>query len=134
MGSPLTRTATSAATRASAGTPHYLNKTGGRRPPASRAAARRCWSSALQATQPWVPAQAATRSCERDRMLANSSVGSATRRRDCGRALTREGCAMLTELEEAIACLEHSPARLELGRALADYGGALRRANRRADA
>ena len=49
-------------------------------------------------------------------------------------ALTREGCAMLTELEEAIACLEHSPARLELGRALADYGGALRRANRRADA
>ncbi len=49
-------------------------------------------------------------------------------------ALTREGSATLTELEEAIACLERSPARLELARALADYGGALRRANRRADA
>jgi DNA-binding CsgD family transcriptional regulator len=40
----------------------------------------------------------------------------------------------ITLLEEAVEVLERSPARLEYVRALVDYGAALRRAKRRADA
>ena len=49
-------------------------------------------------------------------------------------ALLERGQAAVEKLEQAVAALERSPRRLELARALTDLGGALRRANRRADA
>ena len=49
-------------------------------------------------------------------------------------ALAAGGSQTLPKLEQAAAALQHSPARLEYSRALLDLGGALRRANRRADA
>lgn len=48
--------------------------------------------------------------------------------------LVEGGPEGLAALHEAVATLEHSPARLELARALVDLGGGMRRANRRADA
>ncbi|MBS1871221.1 MAG: AAA family ATPase [Actinobacteria bacterium] len=47
---------------------------------------------------------------------------------------TTEGASGIALLEEAVAVLEGSPARLEHALALCDVGAALRRANRRADA
>jgi DNA-binding CsgD family transcriptional regulator len=47
--------------------------------------------------------------------------------------LIRGGAPGLALLEQAATALASSSARLEQGRALADYGGALRRANRRAE-
>ena len=49
-------------------------------------------------------------------------------------ALADGGRQIIGRLEQAVAVLDSSPAPLELGRALLDLGGALRRANRRADA
>lgn len=59
--------------------------------------------------------------------------------RTLGRALRMLGVLEgaetgLERLREAVGLLEHSPARLEHAYALADLGGALRRANRRTDA
>jgi DNA-binding CsgD family transcriptional regulator len=48
--------------------------------------------------------------------------------------LLEAGPAGIERLDEAVRLLERSPRRLEHARALADLGGALRRANRRADA
>lgn len=50
------------------------------------------------------------------------------------KAMLGRGEDRLATLHEAVALLERSPARLELARALADLGGALRRANHRRDA
>ena len=49
-------------------------------------------------------------------------------------ALTAEGEEMVAGLERAVVTLEATPVRLELARALADFGAALRRAGRRAAA
>ena len=49
-------------------------------------------------------------------------------------ALVEGGEASVDRIREAVDALEGSPARLEHARALADYGAALRRANRRSDA
>ncbi len=49
-------------------------------------------------------------------------------------ALVEGGEAAISRLGEAVEMLEQSPARLEHARALTDFGAALRRANRRADA
>ena len=49
-------------------------------------------------------------------------------------ALAEGGPQIIGRLEDAVAILDSSSAPLELGRALLDLGGALRRANRRADA
>ena len=59
--------------------------------------------------------------------------------RTLGRALRVLGSIQereegLEQIRESVELLEHSSARLEHGYALADLGGALRRANRRADA
>jgi DNA-binding NarL/FixJ family response regulator len=48
--------------------------------------------------------------------------------------MTAEGSERLTTLEQAVAVLDGSPARLVRAEALADLGAALRRAGRRADA
>jgi DNA-binding CsgD family transcriptional regulator len=48
--------------------------------------------------------------------------------------LLEGGVAGLEALDQAVAVLEASPARLEYARALTDFGAALRRANRRAAA
>jgi DNA-binding CsgD family transcriptional regulator len=48
--------------------------------------------------------------------------------------LLEGGAASLERLQEAVATLERSPARLEHARALTDLGAALRRMNRRSDA
>ena len=49
-------------------------------------------------------------------------------------AMTVDGAERLAALEEAVAVLDGSPARLARAEALADLGAALRRAGRRADA
>jgi DNA-binding CsgD family transcriptional regulator len=49
-------------------------------------------------------------------------------------AMTIDGADRLTALEEAVAVLDGSPARLARAEALVDLGAALRRAGRRADA
>ena len=49
-------------------------------------------------------------------------------------ALLTQGARAIADLEEAVAILDESPARLEHARALVDLGAALRRANRRAAA
>jgi DNA-binding CsgD family transcriptional regulator len=49
-------------------------------------------------------------------------------------ALTVNGEPMVTGLERAVATLETTPARLELARALTDFGASLRRGGRRTDA
>jgi DNA-binding CsgD family transcriptional regulator len=49
-------------------------------------------------------------------------------------ALLERGEIAVEHLQQAVRLLEHSPRRLELARALADLGGALRRANQRAQA
>jgi DNA-binding CsgD family transcriptional regulator len=49
-------------------------------------------------------------------------------------AALERGEAAIDLLQQAVVTLERSPRRVELARALADLGGALRRANRRADA
>jgi DNA-binding CsgD family transcriptional regulator len=49
-------------------------------------------------------------------------------------ALVRGGRAGLLLLDQAVEVLANSMARLELARALVDFGAALRRANRRSDA
>jgi DNA-binding CsgD family transcriptional regulator len=49
-------------------------------------------------------------------------------------ALTVDGEPMVTGLERAVATLETTPARLELARALTDFGASLRRGGRRTDA
>jgi DNA-binding NarL/FixJ family response regulator len=48
--------------------------------------------------------------------------------------MTTDGADRLTALEEAVALLDGSPARLVRAEALAELGAALRRAGRRADA
>ncbi len=48
--------------------------------------------------------------------------------------IVRQGAAGLRDLQEAVAVLEDSPARLEYAGALYDLGAALRRSGRRADA
>jgi DNA-binding CsgD family transcriptional regulator len=58
------------------------------------------------------------------------TIGEALR----GQGLVTGGPEGLALLREAVATLESSPGRLELARALIDLGGALRRANRRAEA
>jgi DNA-binding CsgD family transcriptional regulator len=50
------------------------------------------------------------------------------------RAATLDGSARIAALEEAVALLERSPARLARAEALTDLGAALRRARRRTDA
>jgi ATP/maltotriose-dependent transcriptional regulator MalT len=52
----------------------------------------------------------------------------------CTLAMAVEGADRLTALEDAVAVLADSPARLARAEALADLGAALRRAGRRADA
>ncbi|HYV15389.1 MAG TPA: AAA family ATPase [Conexibacter sp.] len=52
----------------------------------------------------------------------------------CALAMTVDGSERLATLEEAVAVVDASPARLARAEALADLGGALRRAGRRADA
>jgi DNA-binding NarL/FixJ family response regulator len=49
-------------------------------------------------------------------------------------SMATEGSAGLALLEEAVALLDGSPARLQRAQALSDLGSALRRANRRAEA
>ena len=45
-----------------------------------------------------------------------------------------ERAEAITDLEQAVACLRESPARLELARALLDLGAATRRSGRRSEA
>jgi DNA-binding CsgD family transcriptional regulator len=61
---------------------------------------------------------------------APGSIGVALR----ARALVEGGAASVERLEEAVAALAASPARLEHARALADLGALLRRDNRRREA
>ena len=61
---------------------------------------------------------------------AASGIGLALR----ATALVEGGDASVDRLREAVEALERSPTRLEHARALTDYGAALRRANRRAEA
>ena len=49
-------------------------------------------------------------------------------------ALVENGAVSMEHLRDAVDILEHSPAQLEHARALTDFGAALRRANRRAEA
>ena len=64
------------------------------------------------------------------RMGARRALGEALH----AAALVHGGTRTLPLLEEAVEVLRASPARVATARALADLGGALRRANRRADA
>ena len=77
----------------------------------------------------------ARRSAERELDRARawgtpSAIGTALR----VRGVLQTGEEGLRLLEEAVAMIAPSPVRLEYARALTDYGAALRRANRRADA
>ncbi|MGA2927095.1 MAG: LuxR C-terminal-related transcriptional regulator [Solirubrobacteraceae bacterium] len=71
-----------------------------------------------------------------DELFAARRFGAASTLGICLRAtgLIESGEAGITYLREAVAHLERSPARLELARAYADLGGALRRAGKRREA
>jgi DNA-binding CsgD family transcriptional regulator len=79
---------------------------------------------------------------ERARAMAEAALARARRwgapalvsRALCTLAMAVEGADRLTALEEAVAVLDGSPARLARAGALADLGAALRRAGRRSDA
>ena len=79
---------------------------------------------------------------ERARPMAEAALAHARRwgaptlvsRALCTLAMTVDGDEQLAALQEAVAVLDGSPARLVRAEALADLGAALRRARRRADA
>jgi DNA-binding CsgD family transcriptional regulator len=79
---------------------------------------------------------------ERARPMAEAALARARRwgapgrvsRALCALAMTSDGADRLAALEQAVAVLDGSPARLARAEALADLGAALRRAGRRADA
>lgn len=103
---------------------------GGAHPVASRWRSQAALALALMGDSEGACALAAEDLQRARRWGAASGIGIALR----ASALVDAGEAQTRLLRDAAEVLERSPARLEYVRALADLGGALRRANQRADA